>query len=227
MVRAREIVGHFERTAASYDAWYDEHPVLYRTELAALKKAVPRRGRGLEIGVGTGRFASLLAVRYGLDPSPGMLGLARSRGLRAVRGVGEALPFKSASFDFALIVFVIEFVDDVEGFLAEAARVLRSRGRLIVGFMDKDSAWGRFFHKTSRARRFFHPPSPQMLIGVLERLGLRYEGSWQTLFGPPPDLRREERPRAGFGQGGFVVLQAVKGQQGRRAPAVDKAVRKA
>jgi ubiquinone/menaquinone biosynthesis C-methylase UbiE len=209
----KELVEHFQRTAASYDAWYDAHPALYRTEFAALKKAVPGRGRGLEIGVGTGRFASPLSVRYGLDPSPGMLGLARARGIRVVRGVGEALPFKAASFDLALIVFVIEFVDDLEGFLAEAARVLRSRGRLVVGFMDKDSAWGRHFRKTSTVRDHFHPPSPGELIAVLERVGLRYEASWQTLFGPPPDLRGPERPRAGFGQGGFVVVRAMKGEK--------------
>jgi SAM-dependent methyltransferase len=218
---AKTPVGHFERTAASYDAWYDAHPALFRTELAALRKAVPRRGRGLEIGVGTGRFASLLSVRYGLDPSPGMLGLAGNRGVKAVRGVGEALPFKSASFDFALIVFVIEFVQDIQGFLAEAARVLRSRGRLVLGFMDKDSAWGRYFHRTSRARHFFHPPSPPALIAGLERVGLRYEASWQTLFGPPPDLPRQERPRPGFGRGGFVVVKAVKG---RRVPGPAAAV---
>jgi ubiquinone/menaquinone biosynthesis C-methylase UbiE len=210
-VTAKGPAEHFQKTAASYDAWYDAHPALYRTELAALRAAVPGRGRGLEIGVGTGRFASLLSVRYGLDPSPGMLGLARARGVRVVRGFGEALPFKDASFDLALIVFVIEFVDDLEGFLGEAARVLRSRGRLVVGFMDKDSAWGRHFHRTSRARRFFHPPPPRKLIAVLEAVGLRHEASWQTLFGPPPDLRRAERPRTGFGQGGFVVVRAMKG----------------
>jgi len=223
----KAIVEHFERTAASYDAWYDAHPVLYRTELAAVKKAVQARGRGLEIGVGTGRFASLLSVHYGLDPSPGMLALARRRGIRAVRGSGQALPFKSASFNLALIVFVIEFVDDIEGFLAEAARVLRSRGRLVIGFMDKDSAWGRYFLKTSKAQDHFHPPSPRELIAVLERVGLSCEASWQTLFGPPPDLRRAERPRKGFGKGGFVVVKAVKRRKSpARAAAVASLARK-
>jgi SAM-dependent methyltransferase len=218
----QEIVDHFEKTAASYDAWYESHLTLYRTELAAVRKALPRRGRGLEIGVGTGRFASALSVRYGLDPSAAMLRLAKGRGLRVARGVGEALPFKADSFDLALIVFVIEFVDDVGSFLAEAARVLRRRGRLVVGFIDKDSAWGRHFRRTSRARHHFHPLSPRQLIGALEGAGLRFEGSWQTLFGPPPNVRRTERPRAGVGQGGFVVVKAVKAiKAARTGRAVD------
>jgi SAM-dependent methyltransferase len=225
---AKAVVDHFQRTVESYDAWYDDHPALYQTELAALRKAVPRRGRGLEIGVGTGRFASPLSVGYGLDPSPGMLALAGRRGVRAVRGVGEALPFRSASFDLVLIVFVIEFVDDLEGFLGEAARVLRGRGRLVVGFMDKDGAWGRHFHRTSRARRFFHPPSPRELVAALGRAGLTFEASWQALFGPPPELRRVERPRRGFGQGSFIVFRAVKGRgaAARAAAAVVKRGRK-
>ena len=222
---AKAIVEHFQKTAESYDAWYDAHPALYRTELAALRKAVPRGGRGLEIGVGTGRFASPLSVRYGLDPSPVMLALAGRRGIRVVRGVGEALPFRSESFDLVLIVFVIEFVDDLAGFLGEAARVLRGRGRLVVGFMDKDGAWGRHFHKTSRARRFFHPPSPRELVAALERVGLSFEASWQTLFGPPPDLRRVERPRQGLGQGSFIIVKAVKGR-GRAGTAAEAVVKR-
>jgi len=214
-VTSGEIAGHFQKTWKDYDAWYDAHPALYRTELAALKTAVTRRGRGLEIGVGTGRFAEPLGVRFGLDPSPGMLGLAKSRGIHVVRGFGEALPFKAASFDLVLIVFVLEFVDDLEGFLKEAARVLRSGGTLVTGLIDKDSAWGRHFHSSSKARRFFHPPAPRELIGILEHAGFELNGSWQALFGPPPDLARAERPRPGFGQGGFVVLRAVKPRSGR------------
>jgi len=205
-----EVVGHFQSTREAYDDWYDSHPALYRTELAALKKALPRGGLGLEVGVGTGRFAGPLGVRFGLDPSPGMLELAKRRGTEVVQGVGEALPFKPGSFDFVLIVFVLEFVDDLARFLDEAAKALRNGGVLVAGLIDKDSAWGRHFHSSSKARRFFHPPAPRDLIGVLESVGLRFRSAWQALFGPPPDLESEERPRPGFGQGGFIVFRASK-----------------
>jgi ubiquinone/menaquinone biosynthesis C-methylase UbiE len=216
---AREVVDHFQQTWKSYDEWYEAHPALYKTELAALRKAVPRRGRGLEVGVGTGRCAAPLSVRYGVDPSAAMLGLARKKGVRVVQGYGEALPFRSASFDFVQMVFVIEFVDDLRGFLSESARVLRSGGALITGFIDKDSSWGRHFQSSSSARRYFHPPSPRELIETLGSVGLESKGSWQALFGPPPDLPRAERPRTGFGQGGFVVIKAVKGRGKPPAPA--------
>lgn len=206
----KEIVDHFQRTWKEYDEWYAAHPALFRTELAALRKAVPAQGRGLEIGTGTGQFAAALSIPFGLDPSPGMLGPARRKGIEVVQGYGERLPFKDGSFDFAMTVFVLEFVDDLRGFLTEAARILRPGGIMVAGMIDRDSEWGRYFHSNSQARRFFHPPSPRELLGVLGSLGLEPRGSWQTLFGPPPDLKREERPRTGFGQGGFVVLKAVK-----------------
>ena len=83
-----EIIRHFETTWKEYDAWYDRHPALYRTELAALQRVVPS-GMGLEIGVGTGRFAAPLGVGFGLDPAIRMLRLAKERGLLVARGRGE------------------------------------------------------------------------------------------------------------------------------------------
>ncbi|MGQ9673958.1 MAG: hypothetical protein ACUVV5_12660, partial [Candidatus Aminicenantales bacterium] len=59
----REIIDHHQKTWKSYDEWYDKHPALYQSELAALRKVVPS-GTGLEIGVGTGRLAVPLAVRF-------------------------------------------------------------------------------------------------------------------------------------------------------------------
>jgi len=93
---SKEIVRHFQRTWKSYDAWYDGHQALYQSELAALKKAVPS-GEGLEIGVGTGRFAAPLGVRFGLDPAWNMRRLAKKRKILVIQGLGESLPFKNES----------------------------------------------------------------------------------------------------------------------------------
>ena len=73
---SKEKVAYYEKTWRKYDKWYDTHKSLYQTEIKALEKAMPS-GRGLEIGVGTGRFASPLSVRFGLDPSFNMLKLAK------------------------------------------------------------------------------------------------------------------------------------------------------
>jgi len=206
-----EIIEHFEKTWKDYDGWYDAHPALYQSELAALKPLVPS-GAGLEIGAGTGRFAAPLAVRFGLDPAIHMLQLAKKRGILVVQGLGESLPFRDESFDFVQIVFVIEFVDDLVSFLREAVRTIRRNGALILGFIDRDSPWGQYYARNPSHRRHFHPPSPEEILGIFDKTGLEFREACQTLFQPPPDLNKKENSKRGFGQGGFVVLKATKGQ---------------
>ena len=203
------LVRYFDADVEAYDKWYDSHPALYATELAAVQKAVPP-GTGLEIGVGTGRFAAPLAVEFGLDLARNSLRVARHRGVKVVQGDAYALPFRAGSLDFALIVFVLELVEDVRGFLAEASGVLKEDGALVLGFIDRDRPWGRHFLETSGLRQYVNPPSPGEMAEVLDGLGLGVESSFQTLFGPPPDLEHVEESRSGFGEGGFVVFKAAR-----------------
>jgi len=205
----KEIIGHFERTSKDYDEWYDEHQALYQSEIGALKKVVPS-GSGLEIGVGTGRFAAPLGIRFGLDPAINMLRLAKKRGLFVVQGLGESLPFKAELFDFVQVVFVIEFVDNPCLFLSEAIRTLKKSGALILGFIDRDSQWGRFYTQDSSHREYFHPPSREEILDILKKIGMEFQEAFQTLFQPPPDTSLTEEPRSGFGEGGFVVFKAIK-----------------
>ncbi len=74
----------FNEYAERYDDWYDRRPLVYQAELRAVKRALPRRGHGLEVGVGTGRFAVHLGVRTGVEPSAAMRDRARLRGVEAV-----------------------------------------------------------------------------------------------------------------------------------------------
>jgi ubiquinone/menaquinone biosynthesis C-methylase UbiE len=97
----------------------------------------------LDIGTGTGRVLELLAPRVrqglGVDASKAMLALARARlsnpGLAhcAVRQADMyRLPLADASFDIAVLQMVLHFAEDPAGAIAEAARVLRPGGQLIV-----------------------------------------------------------------------------------------------
>jgi hypothetical protein len=52
----------FEKHAQEYDEWFDKNKPVYESEILALKDLIPREGTGLEIGVGTGRFATLLGI---------------------------------------------------------------------------------------------------------------------------------------------------------------------
>ena len=94
--------------------------------------------RVLDVGCGGGDllawFDRLGAVTAGIDPAPGMVGLARERVPSAdVRpGDAEHLPWPDASFDLVTSVNALQFADDTLDALAELARVTRSGGHVAI-----------------------------------------------------------------------------------------------
>lgn len=199
----------FDVHADRYEAWFVEHPLVYASELLAVRALIPWQGDAVEIGVGTGRFAAPLGVQIGVDPSCAMLGYALARGIQVVQGCGEALPFRDAAFDYALVVTTLCFASDVCRLLAETHRVLRKRGHLVVGFIDRASTLGREY--TSRqeedvfycAATFYSAAEVQRL---LTEAGFRRPLWVQTLSSPLPQVTQIEPIRPGYGEGAFVVV---------------------
>ena len=137
----------FDRYYKKYDAWYDKNKFAYLSELEAIRKVLPKHGKGLEIGVGTGRFAHALGIATGIDRSENMIQIAEKRGVDVRLGSGEHIPFKNVVFDYAAIVITICFVNDPKKVLNEARRVLKKNGKIIIGIIDKDSFLGEFYQK--------------------------------------------------------------------------------
>jgi SAM-dependent methyltransferase len=204
----------FEQHADEYDAWFDRNAGLYEAELHAIKAALPASGCGLEIGVGTGRFAATLGIRTGLDPSPAMAAIARTRGVEVTIGKAELLPFAAEEFDYALMVTTICFVDDLSAAFRETARVLKPGGSLVVGIIDRDSPLGRRYaarkdqDKFYRHARFY---AVREVSSQMERAGFDKPVAWQTIFCSGDSVIVEEQPiKSGHGEGSFVVLKATK-----------------
>ncbi len=200
----------FDRYSMRYDAWYDTHKFAYLSELELLKGLVPASGRGLEIGVGTGRFAGPLGIAEGVDPSARMLAVAGLRGVNVRPGFGEDLPFPESAFDFAAVITALCFVDDPLKVLREAGRVLKDRGPLVLAVIDRESFLGRAYRKKRRGfykdARFF---GVEEALGLLGRAGFEPVACRQTLFSFPDSLDRVEPCRDGFGEGGFVGIKAA------------------
>jgi SAM-dependent methyltransferase len=122
--KAMPKISPFEKYAAQYEKWFGENRWVYEAELRAVKAMLPDGGRGVEIGVGTGRFAEPLGIKLGVEPSRRMSEIAQKRGIRVLDGVAEDLPLGDAGYDFVLMVTTVCFVDDIGKALLEAHRVL-------------------------------------------------------------------------------------------------------
>lgn len=206
-------VAPFEAHPQRYEAWFGKHEAAYISELLALRPFVPWEGRGIEIGVGSGRFAAPLGVQVGVDPASAMLVHAAARGIEVVEGVAENLPFEAASFDYALVVTTICFVDSPAGMLAEAHRVLKPSGRLVIGFIDRKSAMGQDY-LAHQAENVFYREAIFYSAREVEQLLVEARFSidvWaQTLARPLSETREIESLRTGRGQCAFVVVAATR-----------------
>lgn len=190
---------------------YDKNKPAYLSEIKAIKKVMPKRGKGLEIGVGTGRFAAFLGTEYGIDPSKKMLEIAVKRGIRVKLGLGEKAPFENSEFDFVTIIITLCFVEDPEQVLREAKRVLRKNGKIIIGIIDKDSFLGKFYRTKKsvfyKKANFF---GVKEITEMLTKIRFSRISYWQTISDLPGKINSVEKPRRGFGKGGFVVISGKK-----------------
>ena len=208
-----KIIQPFEESAQEYDAWFDRNPLAYESEILALKKFLAPQVRGLEIGVGTGRFAVPLGIQMGVEPAAAMAVMAQRRGIQVCRAVAEALPFRRDSFDLVMMVTVLCFLRDPFLALTEATLALKPGGRILIGMIDRDSPLGRSYEAHKPESKFYRQANFYSISQVLEwlaRLNYRQVEVCQTLFRELSDLTHLEPVRAGHGDGGFVVIAAQK-----------------
>jgi len=195
----------FQPEATDYDAWFDRHPVLFQSELEAIRMLLPPFQKGVEIGVGTGRFAAALGIRHGLEPLDGYAEIARSRGIEVVKGVAEQMPYPDGSFDLALMVTVDCFLDDVPKAFSEAHRILTPGGNFIVAILDKNGAVVKKYERSgSLSYQNAHFHSPAEIEGWMREAGFSDFPLAQSLFAEEPAT--VETPLTGAGAGSFAVV---------------------
>lgn len=203
----------FEKHTQRYENWFERYDSAYQSELAALERLVPATGRGIEIGVGSGRFGSPLGIEIGIDPSRAMLERSRERGIDVVEGVAESLPFQNGTFDTALIVTAICFVDDIPQTLAEADRILAESGSLVMGYIDKESPVGQIYQEKKAENPFYKDAtfvSTAELIEALEAAGFTDFEFVQTIYHWLDEIDGQEPVEKGYGDGSFVGIKATR-----------------
>jgi demethylmenaquinone methyltransferase/2-methoxy-6-polyprenyl-1,4-benzoquinol methylase len=144
--RRRRVGTWFDKAAPDYDwvnramsfgsgRWYRRSALIRNGLAAGMTMLDAGSGTGViaaeaqEIVGGAGGMGRVVA----LDPSLGMLGHAAGRGVRTrIRGVAEALPFASGSFDFLSMGYALRHVPDLRATFAEYRRVLKPGGKLLI-----------------------------------------------------------------------------------------------
>ena len=202
--------GVFDAHTDDYEAWFELNRFAYESELNAIRALLPS-GKGLEIGVGSGRFAGPLGIRYGVDPSKSMRQKTAERGIKVIRGVAEALPFIDGEFDFCLMVTTVCFLDDMDLAFSEAFRVIKPGGSFLIGLVDRESPIGKTYLEKQSKSLFYKDATFYSVAELVEPLagaGFSDFAFRQTLFRPLPEITGIEPVTEGHGQGSFVVIRA-------------------
>lgn len=161
--RAQSAESYFSEIADTWDQLRALHYPETDIEQAILAQVDGQQfDRIVDLGTGTGRMLTLLAPlakeAEGLDLSHHMLTVARAnlnradvRNARVRQGDVTDTPFESSSADLVIVHQVLHYLENPETVLAEAARILRPGGRLLlVDFAPHDL---EFLRETQGHRR--------------------------------------------------------------------------
>lgn len=182
-------VRYHDLAAVHYDAkWSIDYgprgqaQVRAKLRRALATRPLPRFGRGLEIGAGTGYFGlnmvrgRVIREYVATDISPGMLdrlGASADRlGIEIETACCDAahLPFGDDSFDIVFGHAVLHHLPDLEAGFEEFGRVLRPGGSVV--FCGEPSFYG------------------DRLAEVPKRAAYRLSPAWRALMGASPAVHR-------------------------------------
>jgi len=163
-VRARNAPEQYDDLA---ELWWDPRGRFAMLHWIAQARArlVPRASRPgsllLDLACGAGLLAPFVTGKgyrhVGVDLSPTALPQARRHGVDVVRGDVRHLPFADGAADVVVAGEVLEHVPDLPGTLAEACRVLRPGGALVIDTIAA-TRWGTFSSITVGERVPAGPP---------------------------------------------------------------------
>ncbi|MCC3144545.1 class I SAM-dependent methyltransferase [Halanaerobium sp. Z-7514] len=218
----------FNQGAADFEIWFKNNENIFLTELNALAKMVTKPEKCVSIGIGNGLFAEKLGIKRGVEPSHAMADLARARGIEVKAGKAEALPFADQSIEQILLGTILAYVEDKEKAVAEAYRVLKKGGEVIISILAAESSFALLYrlafleghYRTMISPQYPYPmdflagtdwiSSPE-LIAIMKKIGFKDLKFRQTLTKHPRYANEEvEESIPGYKKGDYVVIKGVK-----------------
>jgi len=195
-----------------YEQWFKENNHLFDSEVEAIRALFPasEEGENIEIGVGTGLFATRLGIKHGIEPAEKMRATAETRGIEVIDAFAEDLPIVDQKYHLALMVTVDCFFDDINKAFEETWRILLPGGFFIIAFIDRKTELGKLYEKNKHENIFYKEAKFHSAIEISEYLtktGFKIEAEKQTIF-TLENIRQQVKD--GIGEGVFAVIKAKK-----------------
>jgi SAM-dependent methyltransferase len=170
--------------------WYAGRRALIRRKVRHLAP-----GRALDVGAGSGGNTAVLRDLgwdvAALEYSPAAAELCAGRGIPTVRADARRLPFPDEHFDLVMSTDLWEHVDDDKTVAAEAFRVLRPGGALLLAVPSGMDLWSGHDVALGHVRRY----ERQELVDLVTGAGFQLVdvGGWNVLLRPVARMRRRRR----------------------------------
>ena len=172
--------------------WYRERRALLARELRRLAKAGVRPGCALDIGAAGGGNSRVMRAHgwrpLALEYSAEGTGVARERGLDAMRADARYLPMRSGSVDLVVAFDILEHIEEDHLAAEEIVRVLRAGGTALIAVPCDMRLWSAHDEAVGHVRRY----ERSEILQLAERAGLVVDaiGSWNVLLRPAAAWRR-------------------------------------
>lgn len=150
-----KLLGYFNEIEKHHWWWEGRRQILRQS--IAQKKGL----KILDIGCGTGETLTFLNAYlpkpdlYGIDNSPVAIKFARKRGHKKILKIdARKLPYKNGTFDYILLLDVLEHIENDTTILLEAKRVLKKTGRVIITTPALQFIWSEHDSEQGHFRRY-------------------------------------------------------------------------
>jgi ubiquinone/menaquinone biosynthesis C-methylase UbiE len=186
----------YQLWAANYDS--SVNPLLALEERRLAHRLARFAGKDVvDLGCGTGRWLRRIETLHpqsliGVDLSPAMLDQARLKcalTTSLLQSDCTDTPLRGHSADHILASFLLSYLSDLPAFARESARILRTRGSILISDLHPDTAsygWRRTFRAAGTVFEIeTHRYTLPHLVDTMNRAGFKFEHLSNWSFGPP------------------------------------------
>jgi len=197
-----------------FNDWFHDNPSIFHSAVGAIREMLPTgKKAGVEICCGTDIFSRVLGIPCCNPPHFSKSGNVSPLEFSIRENEEIKLPFEDLQMDYVLFSHCDNPLEDIHSIFKEAYRSLKINGVLVVAFIDSKSPAGmQYTLRLIESRDYKNSIAnlAEKIMFELSLAGFKHFEFIQTLFTPPGEIIYVQRPKPGYGEGAFVVVQARK-----------------